>query len=229
MEVKEAFENLAKPSIAIDLVMLRVGDTGKSKRLQILLVKEANEDLWHLPGSILRLGETPKDVIARITDNKVNTGNTEFEQLYTVADDPLRDERGHIISIVYIGICKQNTMDDVKVTNSDYDTQWYWIGNNENQLISTADDTDELTSLKYDHDAIIHDTLERIKGKLRYTDIGFKFIEDKFTLSELEMVYCAINGNPIPGFRRIIRNSVIGTGEMSKGESHRPSEFFIKK
>lgn len=247
-EVKEAFQGFKKPSIAIDLVMLRIE---KGMR-QVLLVKKQDETMWHLPGSIMQLGETPQDVIKRITEDKINAENTEFEQLYTVADKVDRDDRGHIISIVYFGICKTGSMDDIRVVNGKYDAQWFNIaGKGKYKFIksetrksgkgeSSANEengesgangengANELAGLKYDHEDIIKDVLSRIKGKLRYTDIAFKFTDSRFTLSELESIYTVLNENPIPGFRRIIKNSVIGTGMMSKSSAHRPSEIFMK-
>lgn len=238
-EVKEAFQGFKKPSIAIDLVMLRIE---KGMR-QVLLVKKQDETMWHLPGSIMQLGETPQDVIKRITEDKINAENTEFEQLYTVADKVDRDDRGHIISIVYFGICKTGSMDDIRVVNGEYDAQWFSIaGKGEYKFIKSEmgksgkgesgangeNGENKLDGLKYDHEDIIKDVLSRIKGKLRYTDIAFKFIGSRFTLSELESIYTVLNENPIPGFRRIIKNSVIGTGMMSKSSAHRPSEIFMK-
>ena len=229
LEVKEAFEGLTKPSIAIDLVMLRI----EKGHMQVMCVKKSEDDMWHLPGTILRLGETPEDAIERITESKVNTGNTEFEQLYTIADNPFRDKRGHVISIVYYGIYRGNgdigeSGTDLKVINGDYDVQWMNAEkiSGELRLVNKAGEIG--SGMMYDHMDIVIDTLERIKGKLRYTDIAFKFVGEKFTLSELEEVYTVINQGYIPGFRRIIKVSVKGTGEMVKYNKHRPAELFIK-
>lgn len=240
MSVKEAFSEYSKPSVAIDTVILRVSNTDNSinkqlsnKKLQVLLVKEKNntDENWHLPGTILRLGEIPIDAINRIL--KINK-NTYFEQLYTVADDLTRDERGHIISIVYTGIL-QSEDDNIGVIDTNrFEVQWFWI-----DKLTTKDaikqrsyygyNTDEVvTNLKYDHETIINDSIKRIQGKLMYTDIGFKFISDIFTIKELENTFNAINERIIPGFRRYIKGKITSTGKMSSGNAYRPAELFRK-
>ena len=236
-KVREAFPEFEKPSVAIDTVIMRVNNTDEvdnksisNKQLQVLLVKRTGDKDWHLPGTILRLGETPRDAIRRIADNKVNAGDVVFEQLYTVADDPMRDERGHIISIVYIGMIPSDTI--VQVGES-YEYKWFWVSkqntNNKFRVYTSEDGIDSFMYMMYDHDKIVNDTINRLKGKLLYTDVGFNFIGKLFTIKELENTFSAINERTIPGFRRIIGNKVIGTGKMSDGKAFRPAELFMKK
>lgn len=236
--VKEAFAGYSKPSIAVDAVMVRVKDTTTSKRhtlaskqMQVLLVKKAEDSAWHLPGTILRLGETPSVAIDRIMETKTHTDTVSFEQLYTVADNPERDERGHIISIVYIG--KYTSMELAKNTESDqYMAEWFWVTparyGESRGFVSEV--TGELVEdLMYDHNEIINDTLNRIKGKLMYTGIGFDFVDSTFTISELERVYRALYEKDIPSFRRSIAPFIEETGVMSKDASYRPAMLFRKK
>lgn len=237
-KVKEAFPEFEKPSIAIDTVIFRLGDVAvdsnrqvENKRLQVLLIKEHGEENWHLPGTILRLGETPKDAINRIMDTKAHLSDVYFEQLYTVADDPMRDARGHIISMVYIGIVTSGTTVEV-CDNSRYSVKWAWVDKNVQSKTRelTLEDTDgTLKNLGYDHITIINDSIDRLKGKLLYTDIGFRFMRDKFTIKELENSFNVINERVIPGFRRIIKDKIEGTGVMSDGKAFRPAELFRKK
>lgn len=239
MAIREAFPEFESPRIAVDTVIIRTKDIEEStnkkvamKQMQVLLVKEHNEELWHLPGTMLRLGEIPHDAITRIMKNKVNIKNTEFEQLYTVADDPERDERGHIIALVYIGMHKDM---DVAAFSDDlrYKSQWFWIDRligDETERKFIGEDTNELVlKLGYDHANIIGDSINRLKGKLMYTDIGFKFIDEIFTLRDLENTFIAINERMIPGFRRYIAPKVEGTGIMSDGKAYRPAELYKKK
>lgn len=232
MSIKEAFPEFAKPSIAVDTVILRTCDFGEaskrqvaSKKLQVLLVKKDSENKWHLPGTIMRLGETSKAAISRIINDKSKINDTTFEQLYTVDNDLERDERGHIISIVYIGMhSNQNIDSKVGIVGEDYKSQWFWV-NKDRSFVNS--DTDELvTTLMYDHVDIINDTITRLKGKLLYTDVGFNFIGDKFTIRDLENTFVAINERQIPGFRRILASKIEGTGIMSDGKAYRPAELY---
>lgn len=231
MVVKEAFPDFEKPSIAVDAVVLRTVQNDRycedkriaPKRLQILLIRKAGEELWHLPGTILRLGEVPKTALNRV----FNTDNMYMEQLYTMADNPMRDERGHIVSIVYIGI----TTTDVEVVG--VESKWFDIVKPDGIMVRRFVNFDEdsvlsIQELMYDHKDIVEDALTRIKNKLMYTDIGFNFVDKEFTITELENTFTAINERNIPGFRRIIANKVTGTGKTITGKSFRPAELYIK-
>lgn len=232
MSIKEAFPGFGKPSIAVDTVILRTCDFGEaskrqvaSKKLQVLLVKKNGEKQWHLPGTIMRLGETSKAAISRIVNDKTKIDDTTFEQLYTVDDDLERDERGHIISIVYIGMhSNQNIDSKVGIIGEDYKSQWFWV--NKDRSFVNSDTGELVTALMYDHINIVNDTITRLKGKLLYTDVGFNFIGDKFTIRDLENTFVAINERQIPGFRRIIASKIEGTGIMSDGKAYRPAELY---
>lgn len=237
IKVNEAFPEFEKPSVAIDIVLTRVANASEntkkrvaSKGLQVLLVRKLDEKEWHLPGTILRLGETPKDAISRIINNKVDIDDIKLEQLYTVADNPMRDERGHIISIVYVGMIDNETALNKTLAQIGYESQWFWVGKKNKETNKRSFINDDCTAifseLKYDHAKIVHDTVERLKGKLLYTDIGFNFLGKEFTLKELENTFEAISERTIPAFRRVMANKVVGTGKMSHGNAYRPAELF---
>ena len=235
MSIKEAFPEFEKPSIAVDTVILRTCNFGEEtkghapiKRLQVLLVKKNGENQWHLPGTIMRLGETSTEAISRIISDKSKIDNITFEQLYTVDNDLYRDERGHIISIVYIGMYSgQDIESNTNIIDGNYESQWFWV-NKDRSFINDATGEVEDT-LMYDHVNIINDTITRLKGKLLYTDIGFNFIGEKFTIRDLENTFVAINERQIPGFRRIIAGKIEGTGIMSDGKAYRPAELYRRR
>jgi 8-oxo-dGTP diphosphatase len=242
VKVNEAFPEFEKPSIAIDTVIIRVKNTIEEsnrqvspKKMQVLLISDKNENEgdkeWYLPGTILRLGETPKDAIDRVLENKTHLSDAYFEQLYTVADNPLRDARGHIISIVYIGIV--NSIDNIKINDSSrYNFEWAWIEKKDKsqERYMRLESSDKIIKkLKYDHTNIINDTIKRLQGKLMYSELGFSFVNKEFTIKELENSFIAINERDIPGFRRIISNKIEGTGIMSDGKAFRPAELYRKK
>ena len=229
--VKEAFEGYKKPSVAIDTVILRTCDYGEVsnrqvpiKRLQVLLVKKSSEDKWSLPGTIIRLGETSKAAISRLFGDESKINDITFEQLYTVDNNVNRDERGHVISIVYIGM--YNGLKDNIIDSYD-EMQWFWVTSD--RKFVDKDTGEVVKTLKYDHVSIISDTIARLKGKLLYTDVGFNFVGERFTLRELENTFVAINERPIPGFRRIIASKVEATELMSTGYAYRPAGLYKKK
>lgn len=229
--MKEAFSEFEKPSVAVDTVILRVKDIAERdskhlvpKMVQVLLVRKQGNEKWQLPGTIVRLGETSIDAIGR----KLGAGvieNGTFEQLYTVDNNIDRDERGHVISIVYLDMLKPDS-DLEGLTLEGYEAQWFWVSGD--RCFMNVESQELLNDLAYDHKSIISDAVDRIKGKLLYTDIGFNFVGETFTVRELEDTFEALNEYKIPGFRRLISNKIIGTGEMSRGNAFRPAEVYRK-
>ena len=65
---------------------------------------------------------------------------------------------------------------------------------------------DGLKGLPFDHDRIVADGLERIRGKATYTTLPAKMLPKAFTLRELEEVYEAVLGRQVytASFRRKI-------------------------
>lgn len=245
--VKEAFKEFSKPAPAVDAVIFRVVDGEITnnrgvprKAMQVLLIREKDKKgLWHLPGTMLRLGETSYNALDRIISDKAQINDIYFEQLYTVDNRPDRDERGHIVSIVYMGILRDEQ--DVNIgDDSKYEVAWFWLnlvdafdknGNrNMAKVVSNNEESVIISDLEYDHSLIIEDAITRLKNKLMYTDIGFKFMQELFTFKELENTFCAIlNTSDIPGFRRLMQNKVESTGEKIDGKAFRPAELFRQK
>ena len=229
--MKEAFSEFEKPSVAVDTVILRVKDIAERdgkrlvpKMVQVLLVRKQGSKKWQLPGTIVRLGETSMDAIERKLGAEV-VKNGAFEQLYTVDNNVDRDERGHVISIVYLDMLKPNSKSkDLDLEG--YDVQWFWVSRD--RYFMNAASQEILDELAYDHKSIISDAIDRIKGKLLYTDIGFNFVGETFTVRELEDTFEALNEYKIPGFRRLISDRITGPGEMSKGNAFRPAEVYRK-
>ena len=229
--MKEAFSEFEKPSVAVDTVILRVKDIAERdgkrlvpKMVQVLLVRQHGSEKWQLPGTIVRLGETSMDAIERKLGAEV-VENGAFEQLYTVDNNIDRDERGHVISIVYLDMLKPNS-DSKGLDLEGYDVQWFWVSRD--RYFMNVASQEILDELAYDHKSIISDAIDRIKGKLLYTDIGFNFVGETFTVRELEDTFEALNEYKIPGFRRLISDRITGTGEMSKGNAFRPAEVYRK-
>ncbi|MEM3526279.1 MAG: NUDIX hydrolase [Candidatus Jordarchaeaceae archaeon] len=91
-------DNEKTPRIAVDAI-IRIGDC-------IVLIKRGNPPFqghYALPGGFVEIGEFLEEAVVR--EAREETGlDVQVERLLGVYDDPKRDPRGHVISIVYI--CK---------------------------------------------------------------------------------------------------------------------------
>ncbi|MNC10911.1 bifunctional nicotinamide mononucleotide adenylyltransferase/ADP-ribose pyrophosphatase [compost metagenome] len=86
----------------------------------------------------------------------------------------------------------------------------------------------ESEGLAFDHLLMVQYAIERLRGKVEYTDIIFNLMPPLFTLSELQRVYEIILGKELlaAAFRRKIADSVTETEEYTKDAGHRPSKLY---
>ncbi|MNE36420.1 bifunctional nicotinamide mononucleotide adenylyltransferase/ADP-ribose pyrophosphatase [compost metagenome] len=86
----------------------------------------------------------------------------------------------------------------------------------------------ESEGLAFDHLLMVQYAIERLRGKVEYTDIIFNLMPPLFTLSELQRVYEIILGKELlaAAFRRKIADSVTETDEYTKDAGHRPSRLY---
>ena len=89
----------------------------------------------------------------------------------------------------------------------------------------------ENDGLAFDHAKIIAYALERLKGKVEYTDLALHMMPKEFTLTQLQQVYEVILGKTLlkAAFRRKIAHLVEGTDSFTENEGHRPSKLFRRK
>ena len=79
---------------------------------------------------------------------------------------------------------------------------------------------------KTDHKKIIAYALERLQGKIDYTDIAFNLLPTHFTMRECQNVYELILNKKIDNFRRKVNEYVESTGEYRQGTQFRTAELY---
>lgn len=89
----------------------------------------------------------------------------------------------------------------------------------------------ECDGIAFDHAKIIVYGMERLKNKVKNTDIIFSFMPEFFTLTELQQVYEVISDTRLlkANFRRKISNRVVETDKYIKRGGHRPSKLYMFK
>ena len=176
-----SIHDFEKPSLTTDIVLLRVADKvsdnkrkNSEKELQVLLIKRKEEpckDCYSLPGGFVNIDEPIYVNVRRKLYEKTEvSGDFYIEQLYTWGELD-RDSRGRVISVSYLGLCNNETYTEKFITNE-------WLN-----VYEVLDG--KYGDLAFDHKQIIEYALERIKGKIEYTDIAFNLMEEYFTLSEV--------------------------------------------
>lgn len=203
-----------RPSVTVDVVIL----TMRKRRLEALLIKRKRwpfEGQWAIPGGFVEPEESLEDAARRELAEETSVRDVYLEQLYTFGD-PHRDPRTRVITVVYYALIRADALGDVVAGDDAAESAWYPVYT--------------LPPLAFDHDKILHYTMQRLRGKLEYTTIGFQLLAPEFTLSELQEVYEAILNRPLD--KRNFRKKVLSTGILErtpntrKPGQHRPAALY---
>lgn len=201
-----------RPVVAVDVVVLTV----REHRLEVLLVKRRRwpfEGMWAIPGSFVRPEESLEDAARRKLEEETGARDVYLEQLYTFGE-PQRDPRSRVITVVYYALLRP---DQLHLPGT---------SGREAQLFEMY----HLPELAFDHAAILNYTLQRLRGKLEYTNIGFQLLAPEFTLSELQYVYEAILNRRLDkrNFRKklLLTRIVEPTHHTRMGGQHRPAQLY---
>jgi ADP-ribose pyrophosphatase YjhB (NUDIX family) len=226
------------------------------KVMSILLVKRDNypyKDRWCLPGGFLDpKKETLLDSAKRVLKNETNLEDIYLEQLYTF-DCLNRDPRMRVLSTTFMALIDKNEL--LSMINEK--SSWFNIENIDNKdnlvtiTLSNGIDTlkfsvrktliskttnnyeyhKEKSILAFDHESVIVCGIDRIRNKIRDTDIIFNLLPKYFTLGDVQRIYETILNKKLldPAFRRIIKDKVIKTDIIKSDGGHRPSIMYKYK
>ena len=158
------------PHVTADTVIFTMAED----ELKILLVKRENlpfKDSWALPGVFLLKNESAERAAKRALREKTNVKVSYLEQLYTF-DSPLRDPRGHVISIAYFALISREKL---SIKNSGVRAMFFSIN--------------KLPQLAFDHKTMVQYAVSRLRTKLEYTNVVYSLLPKHFTLGELQALY----------------------------------------
>ena len=157
----------APAALATDVVVLTVRDD----RLLALTVSRDAEERRALPGGFVGAGERPLDTALRKLREKTGLGAAYVEQLGAFAD-PGRDPRGWIPSIAYLAL--------VPPATEAPDPSARWLPARQSP------------GLAFDHDDVLAAAVDRLEGKLWWSNITVGILPGPFVLSDARRVYQAI-------------------------------------
>ncbi|MCI8517325.1 MAG: NUDIX hydrolase [Hungatella sp.] len=230
------------------------------KELRLLLIKRGGHPYlgqWALPGGFVRPSETTEQAADRELREETGVDQVYLEQLYTFSQ-PGRDPRTWVMSCSYMALIDST---QVKVQAGDDADQaaWFKLTSRMSEKRGRTE-VWELTlrhrdiclravlekeegrpfydsrmigqeGLAFDHGRILAYGLERLRGKLKYTDLALHLLPESFTLTQLQQVYEVILDRELPAaaFRRKAAPMVRETGQYTEHEGHRPSRLYQRK
>jgi 8-oxo-dGTP diphosphatase len=182
-------------------------------RLHVLLTRRDTPPQvgrWALPGGFMNPEERAEETAQRKLTEKTGVGAIYLEQLQTYAE-PGRDPRGWIPAVAYLALI------DAAVLRDESSARWFPV--------------DELPEpLGFDHARIVGDAVDRLRGKLWYSNIAVGLLPEKFTMPQARGIFEAISGvrYEASNFRRELEQSglVRSTGEVVKGVPGRPATLY---
>lgn len=219
------FDEYPRPSVAVDVVCLTV-DAGK---LSVLLYERSippQEGTYALPGGFVQIDESLDDAAARLLRDKAGLSRVFLEQLFTFGD-PRRDPRGRVITVGYFALLDAARFG--KATAKKLHVQVPWKGKTGGP-VDVLDEKGAKVELFLDHADIIGLAVNRLRGKLDYTPVGFQLLPEQFTLRQLQDVHEAVMGEPTnkDSFRRrmLASDQLEATGAHERDVLHRPAELY---
>ena len=227
MTKKTALTDYPKPSVAVDLAILTV----HKGALQVLLTRRSGPQItghdWALPGGFVHIDKTLDETVAHVLRKKTALNQAHLEQLATYGALD-RDPRGRVISIAYFALVPA-----VSLLSAIQGQEGHLLAQikmeDDKRAVLSSQDNDAL-ALAFDHGEIISDVVQRLRGKLDYSAIGYALLPNKFTLHQAQEVHQAILGKTLgkPAFRRKLldREMICPTGEFEKGAAYRPAELY---
>lgn len=182
--------------------------------LSVLLIERAappGEGQWALPGGLLLPEESLDNAAVRKLANETGLSDVYLEQLYTF-DRPREGQSGAVVT--YFALV------DVRRARLRPDLEWQ----------PAWHPVRRLPALAFENEGIIAYAEQRLRNKLEYTNVVYSLLPEQFTLTEMQRVYEAIEGEPID--KRNFRRRVVGleiireTGQTVKQGAHRPARLY---
>ena len=194
----------APVALAADAVVLTV----REGELRALAVEREGGELA-LPGGFVGERERPLDTARRKLREKTGVRQAYFEQLGAFAD-PGRDPRGWIPSVAYLALVPPAT------EPRDPGARWVRARGR--------------PRLAFDHRAILAAAVERVEGKLWWSNVAVGILPGAFTMSDARGVYEAIAGtryDPATFARDLKATGLVEpTGEQRSEGPGRPAALY---
>lgn len=221
--------------VTVDMLILTI----REGKLTLLLSRRKDAPYagrWALPGRFVGLDESAETTVRNLLGEMLPVEGAFLEQLYTFSEVN-RDPRGRVISTAYLVIVPGKRLDALMKEKETPFTRFDVTTGAGGLRLAGEDGTVLIGSdLAFDHGRIIETGVQRLRGKIDYTDVGFRFLNnpDAFSLGELQTVFEAVLGKKqdSSNFRRDIRKQyeekgrIVLTDREDKQKRGRPASLY---
>lgn len=169
---------------------------------------------WSVIGDMITIEEDLDVAAQRILFYRTGLKNVFLKQAKTFGA-PYRHPLGRVVTVAYFALVK---IDNFLLSTESIKNEAHWYK------------LSEVPSLAFDHNNILDHSLKILRKQVREKPIGFELLPDKFTLSQLQILYESILGKDIDkrNFRKKIINMkiLVDHEELQKNVAHRPAKLF---
>lgn len=216
----------ARPAVAVDLVLLGLSG-GRPALLLLRRDRHPHAGRHALPGGFVGIDEALDDAAARVLVEKAGGARAHLEQLYTFGAVE-RDPRMRIVTVAHLALLTEAAFAEALARAPALHPGTVTASDEGSVTVHAADGA--ALPLAFDHAEIVALALRRLRGKLDYSEVGFRLLPELFTLRHLQDVHEAILGTRLnkPAFRRrmLDRGWLEPTGRFETGTSYRPAELY---
>jgi 8-oxo-dGTP diphosphatase len=221
-------------TLATDVVLMTVADD----ELHVLLYKRKDPpypNRWALPGVFVAYPESAEQAARRALHDKTGLDFTGRLDRLDWSWEPGRDPRGWVGCVTLLALQPVDAIRKAIAATEHVALARVnvpWPGETGGPVTVEVDG--KAVKLAFTHPDVVAASVKRLRGKLRWTDIGLDLMPETFTLSALQQAYEAVLGEPQNRvtFRKLVRdtlNLVEPTGELQPEVNHRPAELFRRR
>lgn len=218
-------------TLATDAVLLTV----VGKDLFVLLHRRRNPPYageWALPGVFVSFPEQGEEAALRALREKAGLVFEGHLERLDWSWSTERDPRGWIGCVTYLALAPADAVGAVVEGRDDLALGRVvvpWPGEQGGPV--AVEVGGRAVPLAFTHAEIVATSVQRLRGRLRHTDLALALLGPTFTLSELQRAYEAVLGESLNRvtFRRLVRDSLAliePTGQVQAEVAHRPAELY---
>lgn len=168
------------PLVSVDVVLLTPGESDLLVYLRKRMTGPYDGRLG-LPGTTLTGPETTEDAAQRVLETQTDLHQLYLRQLYTFSDRE-RDPRGPSVSVAYFALFPTAHQ---RPSAAPLEDAWVPL-----RRATTL-------PLAFDHATILRVALERLQGRLTYTEDAYHLLPERFTIPQLQRVHELILGETL--------------------------------
>ncbi len=201
------------PAVTVDVATF----TYHEGEIKVLLVRRAVEPFkgqWALPGGFLKPTEGLEEAARREIEEETGLTGLRIQQVGAFGD-PGRDPRERVVSIAHMAVVRH---EDVAPRAGSDAAEVAWM-----PLFSPP-------RLAFDHKQILAFAHQQLVHQIRETNLSVDFLQEEFTLTELQKVHEAVMGAEMDkrNFRKWVATMEFlkPTRKHTTGGAHRPALLY---